>query len=69
MPSYTPSPCRDCRPEDKYIGCHADCEKYIEYTIRQKEIKTKVEHSNMVNSMHVENCKEVQRRKMKKRRK
>ena len=33
------SPCKDC--EKRYIGCHADCEDYFNFTNEIKKIKMK----------------------------
>lgn len=67
MPSLTPSPCKDC--EDKYIGCHADCEKYIEYTKRQKELKKKVDAERRINSVYIDRKVQSNVKKEKKKRK
>lgn len=31
--------CKDC--EDRYVGCHGECEKYIEFTLQQRQEKEK----------------------------
>lgn len=39
-PKYfnTSSPCKDC--EDRNVGCHSKCEKYIEFKRMRDERKT-----------------------------
>lgn len=35
--------CKDC--EERYVGCHSKCEKYIKQTEEWKDIKKKVSES------------------------
>ena len=32
-----PSPCKDC--SDRYLGCHAECIKYIDFKQRSEVVK------------------------------
>ena len=38
------SPCKDC--PDRKLGCHSICEKYIEYTKQNEEIRLKKAREN-----------------------
>lgn len=42
-------PCYKC--EERNIGCHADCSKYIEYCKNCKEIKDKLKWSKVIDSL------------------
>ena len=37
--------CHNC--EERYIGCHAECEKYIKAKQEHDEVKLKIEESRM----------------------
>lgn len=40
----TIAPCKDC--SDRCVGCHATCNKYIEWKTREQERKTATEELN-----------------------
>lgn len=45
------SPCKDCK--NRYLGCHSECEKYIEY--KEKKItQGKVLKTQKINAYNVD---------------
>lgn len=36
------APCAGCKPPERTPGCHAHCEKYIEWSARNEEYRSKV---------------------------
>lgn len=39
------APCKDC--EDRYVGCHSDCDKYSEYVRYKEKLKQKEREENI----------------------
>lgn len=58
------SPCLGCK--ERYIGCHSDCLKYIDYAqaneaLRMKRNRIKFEH-NLTRTLKRDGCEKARRR-------
>lgn len=59
------APCKDCQ-DDRHIGCHGTCEKYIEWKKRQELHKANIEanraQGKMLRSVKRDACEKQRRR-------
>lgn len=44
-------PCKDCA--NKYLGCHAKCEKYIEVKNANEEISAKIRKEKLLRGLFI----------------
>lgn len=45
MIRYPPNPCRDC--QDRHVGCHANCERHLDWQRRKDAEKEKLKQANL----------------------
>ena len=41
------APCKDC--PDRHIGCHSECDKFADYTIRQEQSRATARRRSIAN--------------------
>ena len=49
MIRYPPNPCRDC--QDRHVGCHADCERHLEWQKQKDREKQKLSDATQADNL------------------